>query len=108
MFNAVCFFFSLASVRPRIIDEYEAFIRRVLEIPFDERKCRDLITLDMLHAYCGGLEPMPAVCKLNTYSCRRKSLLFCFFLPVVFFLFAYLTSVSYPSQKWRASVVARK
>lgn len=44
-----------ASVRPRITNEQEAFICRVLEIPFKEQKCRDPITLDTLHAYCGGL-----------------------------------------------------
>ena len=55
VFNAVCFLFSSASVHPCISDQQEAFICRVLEIPFDEQKCRDLITLDTLHAYCGGL-----------------------------------------------------
>ena len=43
-----------ASVCPSITGEQEAFIQRVLEIPFEKRKCRDLITLDTLHAYCGG------------------------------------------------------
>ncbi|KAL0009019.1 hypothetical protein SO802_010521 [Lithocarpus litseifolius] len=33
----------------------------VLEIPFEERKCRDLITLDTLHAYCGGPKLTPIV-----------------------------------------------
>ena len=101
MFNTVCFFSSSTSVRPRITDEQEAFIHQVLEILFDKQKCRDLITLDMLHIYCGGPEPMPAARRLNAYSRRCKSLLLCFFLPVVFFSSAYLTSISYPSQKWR-------
>ncbi|KAK9988934.1 hypothetical protein SO802_029173 [Lithocarpus litseifolius] len=47
-----------ASICPHITDEQEAFIRRVLEIPLDEHKCRDLITLDTLHIYYGGPEPM--------------------------------------------------
>ena len=46
-------------------DEQEAFICRVIEISFDKRKCRDLITLDMLHAYCGGPELTPIARKLN-------------------------------------------
>jgi len=57
VFNVVYFSLFLASIRPHIIDEQEAFIHWVLEIPFDEQRCRDLITLDTLHAYCGGLEP---------------------------------------------------
>ena len=66
-FNVVVFPF-LASVCLIITDEHEAFIRRVLKIPFEQRKCKDLITLDMLHAYCGGPEPTPAARRLNTYS----------------------------------------
>ena len=47
-------FFFLAQVCPQISDEQEAFIHRVLEIPLEQRKWKDLITLDTLHAYCGG------------------------------------------------------
>ena len=68
---------------PCIIDEQEAFICWVLEIPYDERKCRDLITLDTLHAYSGGPVLTLAARKLNTYSRRRKFLFLYFFLPVV-------------------------
>uniref|UniRef100_A0A7N2MDM9 Uncharacterized protein n=1 Tax=Quercus lobata TaxID=97700 RepID=A0A7N2MDM9_QUELO len=58
------------SVRPHIIDKQEAFIRQVIEIPLDKRKCRDLITLDTLHAYCSGPEPTPIARRLNNeYSC---------------------------------------
>ena len=57
---------------PHIIEEQEDFIRRVTEIPLDQRKCRDLITLDTLHLYCGGLEPTLIACQLNAYSRRRK------------------------------------
>ena len=49
--------FSSAYTRPHITDEQEEFIHRVLEIPLEERKCRDLITLDTIHLYCGGPEP---------------------------------------------------
>ena len=73
-----------ASVRPSITGEQEAFIQQVLEIPFEKHKCRDLITLDTLHAYCGGLVPTPAARKLNSYSRRREYHLF---TPVAFFLF---------------------
>ena len=112
VFNVVCFFSSSTSVCPCTTNEQEAFIRQVLEIPFDERKCRDLITLDMLHTYCGGPELTPIARRLNTYSRQHKFLFLCFFLPVVFictcsffplslFASAYLTFVSYPLQKWR-------
>ena len=83
MFNVVYFFSFSASVHPRITDKQESFIHWVLEIPFDERKCRDLITLDTLHAYYGGLVPTLAARKLNTYSCRHKFLFLCFFFPFV-------------------------
>ncbi|KAK9990930.1 hypothetical protein SO802_025915 [Lithocarpus litseifolius] len=46
-----------ASIRPEITGEQEAFILKVTGIPLEERKCRDLITPDALHAYCGGPAP---------------------------------------------------
>ena len=86
VFNVIYFFSFSGSVHLHIIEEQKAFIRRVPEIPFEERKCKDLITLDILHAYCGGPVSMPAACKLNTYSCQRKFLLLYFFLLIVFCL----------------------
>lgn len=78
-------FLSLATVHSHIIDEQEAFIRQVTEIPLAKRKCRDLITLDILHLYCGGPEPTSVACKLNTYSRQRKySLIFLSFLQILF------------------------
>ena len=81
-FNVVIIFSISTNIRPSITDEQEAFIQRVLEIPFEQRKCRDLITLDTLHVYCGGLEPTLAAHRLNTYSRRRK-----YNFPRRFFLF---------------------
>ena len=52
-------FLFTAQVRPQISDEQEVFIHRVLEIPFEQRKWKDLVTLDILHAFCGGPESMP-------------------------------------------------
>ena len=49
--------FLSAYTRPHITDEQEEFIQRILEIPLEDRKCRDLITLDTLHLYCGGPDP---------------------------------------------------
>ena len=46
VFNVIHFSLFSASVRPHITDKQEALIRWVLEIPFDERRCKDLITLD--------------------------------------------------------------
>ena len=66
-------------------DKQEAFIRQVLEINFDERRCRDLITLNTLHAYCGGPKPTPATRRLNAYSHRRKFLYLSPFLPPVLY-----------------------
>ena len=66
------FFFISASIRPSISNEQEAFIQRVIKIPFEQHKCRDLITLDTLHAYCGGPKPTLAARRINTYSRRRE------------------------------------
>ena len=81
-----------ASVRPSITGEQEAFVQQVLEIPFEKHKCRDLITLDTLHAYCGGLVPTPAARKLNSYSCRCEYLLF---TPVILFLLLFRHLLTY-------------
>ena len=90
-------FASPASVHPCTIDKQKASIRRVLEIPFDEWKCRDLITLDTLHTYCEGPEPTPATRCLNSYSRRHNFLLpSSHHFPSVF----YLTFVICPLQKW--------
>ena len=70
--NSVHFFLILASAHPHISDEQEEFIQRVLEIPLEQRKCRDLITLDTIHLYCGGLELTLEARKLGKYFCRRK------------------------------------
>ena len=69
--SSFCFFFP-ACARPLIIDEQEAFIRRVLEVPFEQQKCRDLITLDTLHLYCGGLKPTVEAYRLDEFSRRCK------------------------------------
>ena len=69
--NILPFFFS-AYTRPHITDEQEEFIRRVLEIPLEEHKCRDLITLDTIHLYCGGLEPSAEARRLEEFSRRRE------------------------------------
>ena len=57
----VFFFFFFFSLHPSkiIIDEQASFLRKVWDIPFEERKWKDLVTLDTLHAFCGGLELMP-------------------------------------------------
>ena len=65
-------FFLSAYTRPHITDEQEEFICRVLEIPLEERKCRDLITLDTIQLYCEGPEPSAEAQKLEEFSRRRK------------------------------------
>ena len=67
----LAFVFS-AYTRPHITDKQEEFIQRILEIPLEDRKCRDLITLDTLHLYCGGLEPSAAARRLEEFAHRRE------------------------------------
>ena len=80
-----------ANARPRITDEQEGFIQRVLEIPLDQRKFWDLINLDTLHLYCGGPELSPEARKLGEYSCRRKWIFYITYLE--------LTS-GFPDARW--------
>ena len=48
----------LAIVHPMILPEQENFLEMVLAIPFAERSWKRLVTLDTLHAFCGG--PIPS------------------------------------------------
>ena len=64
--------FSSAYTRPHITDEQEEFIRRVLEIPLEESKCRDLITLDTIHLYYGGPKLSTEARRLEEFSRRRE------------------------------------
>lgn len=50
----------------------ESFIKRVLEIPFEQRKWKGLVNLDTLHAFCGGPMPMPIARRLHAYTRRSK------------------------------------
>ena len=70
--NTVHFFLIVASAPPHITNEQEEFIQRVLEIPLEQRMCRNLINLDTIHLYCGGPKPTPEAQKLGEYSHRRK------------------------------------
>ena len=80
----------LASVLPDIIDEQENFHRRVWAIPFEERKWKDLVTLNTLHTFCGGPEPTLVTQRLHVSSHRCKfpdlSLyyIFLYILPIYF------------------------
>ena len=65
-------FFIAATARLSITDEQLGFIQWILEIPLDQRKCRDLINLDTFHLYCGGPDLSPEAWKLGEYSRRRK------------------------------------
>ena len=55
----LCFSCFSASVHLDITDEQEDFWGKVRANPLEERKWKDLLTLDTLHAFCGGLEPTP-------------------------------------------------
>ena len=89
--NPVYFFLIAASARPRITDEQEGFIQRVLEIPLDQRKCRDLINLDTIHLYCGGPKPSPEARKLGEYSRRRKW---------IFYITCLELTSAFPDARW--------
>ncbi|KAL0009168.1 hypothetical protein SO802_010670 [Lithocarpus litseifolius] len=60
------------NARPEITKEQEAFILKVTEIPLEERKCRDLIIPDALHAYCGGPEPTEEARRLKISPAKLK------------------------------------
>ena len=51
------FFFFAAQARLMITPEQEDFLNQILVIPFEQRLRKALITLDILHAFCGGPEP---------------------------------------------------
>ena len=65
-----------------ILPKQEAFLERVFEIPFKERSWKMLVTLDTLHAFCGG--PIPSkkarqldrISRVHKYSSSSPS--FCF------------------------------
>ena len=59
MYLTLCSPLFSTQVRPKIIDEQENFLRKVWEIPLEQRKWKDLVTLDTLHAFCEGPESMP-------------------------------------------------
>ena len=73
MYLTLCSLLFSAQVRPKIIDDHENFLRKVWEIPLEQRKWKDLVTLDTLHAFCGGLEPMPTARRLHASSRCHKS-----------------------------------
>ena len=88
------FLFS-AYTRPHITEEQEEFIRRVLEIPLEERKCRDLITLDTIHLYCGGPEPSAETRRLEEFSRRRE-----YISPWLFWLSPSVVLTTLVLSKW--------
>ena len=59
MYLTLCSPLFSTQVRPKIIDKQENFLRKVWEIPLEQRKWKDLVTLDTLHAFCEGPESMP-------------------------------------------------
>lgn len=68
MYLTLLLFLLSAQVHLQITDEQESFIRWVLEIPFEQRKWKDLVTLDTFHAFCGGLVPTPIARQLHVYT----------------------------------------
>ena len=70
--NTIYFPCFSVSIRPHITEEQEDLIRRVTEIPLDQRKYRDHITLDTLHAYSGDPMPTSEARCLNNYFCSHK------------------------------------
>ena len=109
--NTVFFFLLVATARPNISDEQLGFIQRILEIPLDQRKCRDLINLDTLHLYCGGPDLSPEARKLGEYSRRRKWILYITSrTDVLFFLMSVglFVEMDVAKQRIRATVARKK
>jgi len=69
-----CSFGFLAQVRCEVTNEQENFLKRILAIPLEERKWKDLVTLDTLYTFCGGLELTLKVRRLHASSYHCKSL----------------------------------
>ena len=44
----------------------------MLDIPFEERRWKDHVTLDTLHAYYGGPKLTLVARRLKDYSCWHK------------------------------------
>lgn len=74
MYLTFCFFGFSAQVRLEITDKQENFLKRVWLIPLEQRKWKDLVTLDTLYTYCGGPELTSEARRLHASSCHRKSL----------------------------------
>ena len=74
MYLTFCNFCFLAQVHPEITDKQTNFLKRVWAILLEERKWKDLVTLDTLYAFCGGLEPTPTARRLHASSCHHKFL----------------------------------
>lgn len=65
-----------------ISEEQEDFLQHILTIPLEEGSWKNLVTLDSLHAFCGGL--------IMTYKARHldgQSRLHKFFFPCQLILF---------------------
>ena len=61
-----------AHTHPHITNEQEEFIHRILEIPLEDRKCRNLIILDTIHLYSGSPEPSAEARTLEEFARRRE------------------------------------
>ena len=48
-------------------------LKKVWEIPLEQQKWKDLVTLDTLHAFCRGPELTPIAWRLHASSRRCKS-----------------------------------
>ena len=74
MYLTFCSFGFSAQVHLEITNEHENFFKRFWAIPLEERKWKDLVTLNTLYAYCGGPEPTPEAQWLHASSYHHKSL----------------------------------
>ena len=55
-----------------ISEEEKDFLQRILAIPFRERSWKKLVTLNDLHAFCGGPVLMDEARRLDTQTNLRK------------------------------------
>lgn len=67
-----CLFCFSASVLRDITDEQASFLRKFWDIPFEEKKWKDLVTLVTFHAFYGGPEPTLVAQRLHATSRHHK------------------------------------
>ena len=73
-------FFFAVRWHPQVELEEFSFLERIFaKTKLEERTWAKLVTLDTIHWYCDGLEPMPVAIKYNARIRQRKSIILILF-----------------------------